>query len=414
MRSRRRHEGVDLCRRIRRAHAPADRAYAQAATVGRRHAVDRMASAQVGGAGRGRGGDQHLVAGGAISAGVGRWQRVRSSSDLFLRRCDAAGNRWRYVACAAAIGRCAIFVGQWRYLDRFRFCPSVARPRRAGTAGAGGSTQLRNARGLCAGCGWQRARRSARVADLFGYRHVSTCAAARLAIGHWPVAGAALYGTAVCVGADPARADDSTLDQWHPPLWTLDRCRHAAAAGGAGCSVAARRQLIATSHTDNLDGSLPAYRRQDLPRHGRRHGACMDVVAACPATVSGQGSCRTSAHQQRYDLRSSSTRRRKGTVMRRLAASDSRSRRSSKATSLASSRSPCVSSQSIAASSMARPRRCARSRSTAARAASSSTGKPIRMHCDSRERRSGNTKASPLGIWRAVYSRVMPAARARL
>lgn len=112
--------------------------------------------------------------------------------------------------------------------------------------------------------------------------------------------------------------------------------------------------------------------------------------------------------------RSSTTRRRNGTVMRRFAANDSRSRRSSKATSPASSRSLWVSSQSIAASSSAMPRRCARSRSTAARDASSSTGNPIRMHCDNRERRSGNTNASPSGICRAVYNSVMPAARARL
>ncbi|PPU02211.1 hypothetical protein XarbCFBP7408_09190 [Xanthomonas arboricola pv. guizotiae] len=46
--------------------------------------------------------------------------------------------------------------------------------------------------------------------------------------------------------------------------------------------TSARRAPLATMHTDHLDRSLPAHRRVR---------AYMDVLAACPAMVGGQGPC---------------------------------------------------------------------------------------------------------------------------
>ncbi|KAG0920379.1 hypothetical protein G6F32_015632 [Rhizopus arrhizus] len=68
----------------------------------------------------------------------------------------------------------------------------------------------------------------------------------------------------------------------------------------------------------------------------------------------------------------------------------------------------------MAASSIARPRRSARSRSTAARPSSSSGCSSTRTHWPSRERRSGSSRPSSPGAFCAVYSTVTPAARARL
>ena len=98
----------------------------------------------------------------------------------------------------------------------------------------------------------------------------------------------------------------------------------------------------------------------------------------------------------------------------RCAASDARSSTSNNAVSVARSRPRRRNNQSIAASSSTSPRRCARWRNTSRRASSSSGDNATRVHCDKRERRSGNVNANDPAPPARHTTRSCPHCRARL